>query len=449
MKLHEVKNEEILINRMYVGSYIENEHNIGHEVINLLRADGEVDEKGDGKNYIYVQPWGTMNTEHNGKIDTIILTRNTVISGTFEVLAQAWDLEQIAKIEKSSHKKEIKDISQKQFDYIKNNNITYNNKLLNEIYYGNNFQMEICVSFKANKLRKPKKPMFICFEKCDNTDKIKILEDKGTVIYLNPQDAELVGETNKVVKAPKSTLKMYIKKDDQTNAFQILQKILENADFWENKNTTQNALEVRQFYKYDKSNFIDLIDKQNAETTYSNLFKHIFESDSELFKKFAKDVLEINDISENYKVEREEGHIDLLITDENNVIVIENKIKSGINGVKYDIHGDIIGSQLNEYYQYVKKYKKKNEWFFIFAPDYNQINTDKIKYIPKNIYKIIPYSRIYKFFDNLSYEDSVRYSHKIQYFYEFIYAIEKHINSFDNALEIETHKKFIRKIRNN
>lgn len=131
MKLHEVKNEEILINRMYVGSYLENEHNIGHEVINLLRADGEVDEKGDGKNYIYVQPWGTMNTEHNGKIDTIILTRNTVISGTFEVLAQAWDLEQIAKIEKSSHKKEIKDIAQKQFDYIKNNNITYNNKLLN------------------------------------------------------------------------------------------------------------------------------------------------------------------------------------------------------------------------------------------------------------------------------------------------------------------------------
>lgn len=291
--------------------------------------------------------------------------------------------------------------------------------------------------------------MFICFGECDDTDKIKILEDKGTVIYLNPQDAKLVGETNKVVKAPKSSLKMYIKKDDQTNAFQILQKILENADFWENKNTTQNALEIRQFYKYDKSNFIDLIDKQNAETTYSNLFKHIFESDSELFKKFAKDVLEINDISENYKVEREEGHIDLLITDKNNIIVIENKIKSGINGVKYDIHGDIIGSQLNEYYQYVKKYKKKNEWFFIFAPDYNQINTDKIKYIPKNIYKIIPYSRIYKFFDNLSYEDSVRYSHKIQYFYEFIYAIEKHINSLDNALEIETHKKFIRKIRNN
>ena len=100
MKLHEIKNEEILINRMYAGSYLENEHNIGHEVINLIRADGDVDENGDGRNYIYVQPYGTMQTNHNDKIDTIILTRNTEISGTLEVLAQAWRLEQIAKIEK-------------------------------------------------------------------------------------------------------------------------------------------------------------------------------------------------------------------------------------------------------------------------------------------------------------------------------------------------------------
>ena len=62
MKLHEIKNEEILINRMYAGSYLENEHNIGHEVINLIRADGDVDENGDGRNYIYVQPYGTMQT---------------------------------------------------------------------------------------------------------------------------------------------------------------------------------------------------------------------------------------------------------------------------------------------------------------------------------------------------------------------------------------------------
>ena len=449
MKLHEIKNEEILINRMYVGSYLENQHNIGHEIINLLRADGDVDENGDGQNYIYVQPWGTMETEHNGKIDTIILTRNTGIINTFEILAQAWDLEQIAKIEKSSHKKEIKDITQKQYNYIKDHNIAYNNKLLNEIY-GNTFQQGVCVSFKANKLRKPKNPMFIYFGKNNDTQKLKVLKDKGTVICLNTQETEFIDKSDKVIKpvnVAKSSLKMYIKKDEQTNAFKTLKKILENADFWQDKNTTQNAFDIKRFYKYDKQNFIDLIDKQNTEATYSNLFKHIFKSDSELFRKFAKDILGIDDISGDYKVEREEGHIDLLITDKNNVIVIENKIKSGINGIKYDIHGDITGSQLNEYYQYVKKYKKKNEWFFIFAPDYNQINTDKIKYIP-NIYKVIPYSKIYEFFDNLSYEDSCKYSHKIQYFYEFIYAIEKHIDNVDNALEIETHKKFIQKISN-
>lgn len=460
MKLHEIQNEEILINRMYAGSYLENEHNIGHEVINLLRADGDVDENGDGRNYIYVQPWGTMQAKHNGKIDTIILTRNTEISGAFEVLAQAWDLEQIAEIEKDTHKKEIEKIAKKQLDYIKNNNITYNNKLLNEIYYGNTFQKEVCVSFKANKLRKPKKSMFIYFGKGDDTKKIKVLEDKGAVIYLNSQDIEFVNKSDNItnsVNSAKSSLKMYIKNGtvkknkeefvDQTNAFQKLKGILEDASYWEDKNTTQNVLDVGHFYKYDKSNFIDLIDKQNAEATYSNLFKYIFESDRELFKKFAQDVLGICNISDKYTVEREKEHIDLLVTDENNVIVIENKIKSGINGVQYDVYGDIIGSQLKNYYQYVtEKFEDKKKWFFIFAPDYNQINTSEIKSVP-DTYKVIPYSRIYEFFDRFSYEDMVKYAHKIQYFYEFIYAIEKHINSVDNILEIETHKKFIKKIQ--
>ena len=119
MVLHEITKEEILVNKMYVGSYLENEHNIGHEVINLLRADGKVDSNGDGQNYIYVQPYGTMEKEHNNKIDTIVLVRNTGIPEALEVLGQAWDLEQIAKIEKTSRKKEIDRIVEHQFEYIK------------------------------------------------------------------------------------------------------------------------------------------------------------------------------------------------------------------------------------------------------------------------------------------------------------------------------------------
>ena len=43
----------------------------------------------------------------------------------------------------------------------------------------------------------------------------------------------------------------------------------------------------------------------------------------------------------------------------NNVIVIENKFKSGINGIKYDIYGEEVGSQLLDYYKYIFGFKKK------------------------------------------------------------------------------------------
>ena len=39
--------KEILLNRMYAGNYLNDDYNIGHEVINLFKDD-------NGRNYIYV-----------------------------------------------------------------------------------------------------------------------------------------------------------------------------------------------------------------------------------------------------------------------------------------------------------------------------------------------------------------------------------------------------------
>lgn len=171
-------------------------------------------------------------------------------------------------------------------------------------------------------------------------------------------------------------------------------------------------------------------------------------------------------MTDKYLVERETAHINLFISDTNNVIVIENKIKSGINGIKYDIYGEEVGSQLLDYYKYVFGFKKKKsgnklEWikdgglinkfknkekhFFIFAPNYNKIDTEKINSIPST-YKIIPYSKIFEFYDKYHDVLSYRYPNNIPYYHEFIYAIEKHCNSIDNVLEIETHKRFLKRI---
>lgn len=450
MALHTIDTKkEILINKMYAGEYLKKSNNIGHEIINLLRADGNTDKSGDGQNYIYVQPYGTMEKEHNGKIDTIILVRNTGIPETLEVLAQAWELEQISKIENSSRKKEIEILNTQQKKYIEEHNVKYSNRSPLEIFSDNQTDIKTAyVSFKAGKLRRPKNPLFISFNNYCNTELFSI-NGQNNIVFLNPPDNQ---EDNLSVVVPKvnsakSSLKMYIK-INQEYAFKYLKAMLENEELWEEVNTTQSADKIDIDYK-NKYNFIDLIDKQYAEVTYSNLFKHILESNPELCAKFANEILKLN-LSQKFEIKREEAHIDLLIDDEenNNIVVIENKIKSSINGLKYDIYGEEVSNQLLDYYEYVnnkEKYKQRNSFFYIFAPDYNHIDTSKIKKLP-NMYKLIPYSQIYKFF-NLP-EIYNKYSSQVPYYNEFLYALSKHIHNTDNSLEIEMHLRFAKKLKN-
>ena len=467
MALHTIDiKKEILINKMYVGEYLNN--NIGHEVINLLRADGNTDKFGDGQNYIYVQPYGTMEKEHNEKIDTIILVRNTGIPETLEVLAQAWELEQISKIENSSRKKEIEIINIQQKKYIEEHNVKYSNRSPLEIFSDNQTDIKTAyVSFKAGKLRRPKNPLFISFKCSSNSSKLSSINGKDSnIVYLNCSDNQVDNSSDIIPKVDmaKASLKMYIRNGEvkcnknktyknrkyvnQKFAFNQLKAMLENEELWEEVNTTQSADKIDIDYK-NKYNFIDLIDKQYAEVTYSNLFKHILESNPELCSKFANEILKLN-LSQKFEIKREEAHIDLLIDDKdnNNIVVIENKIKSSINGLKYDIYGEEVSNQLLAYYKYVnneEKYRQRNCCFYIFAPDYNHIDTSKIKNLP-NIYKLIPYSQIYEFF-NLP-EICNKYSSQIPYYNEFLYALSKHIHNTDNSLEIEMHLRFAKKIKN-
>lgn len=50
-------------------------------------------------------------------------------------------------------------------------------------------------------------------------------------------------------------------------------------------------------------------------------------------QKFAKDVLDLS-LDTSPLVEREKDHMDLRIIDDTHYIIIENKIKSSINGMK-------------------------------------------------------------------------------------------------------------------
>lgn len=63
---------EIIINKMYVGAYLSEGDNIGHEIINLYKAD-------DGKNYIYLNSQGTIELSHGENRITVLLVRKFIM----------------------------------------------------------------------------------------------------------------------------------------------------------------------------------------------------------------------------------------------------------------------------------------------------------------------------------------------------------------------------------
>ena len=425
---------EIMLNKMYVGEYISNEFdNIGHEFINLFQAD-------NGKYYIYAMPYGNISNKHDNKIKTILLVRNCG-KHTLEILAKAVGLTQLTKI-KNSWKKERSSIHQEQTQYIKENNITYGGIELHKILKDNkNSEGAILYTFEAKKVIKPKNPIYIT-----DSEKHFIYNDK--IVYLE--------DTNFAKQSPK----MYINKDKNPKSYEKLEDCINDAKLWEMesvKNFTPQKIN-------DEFNFISILGKEYDELAFSNMFKYFFSVDKKLFCTFAKEVLNIENFDETYKIEREKGHIDLLIQDKNNVIVIENKIKSGINGEKYDIYGKMISDQLRDYYWYVngaradknnyvfdkklaEQYADKNAFFYIFAPDYNHISEERLEetvLLGCVKYKVINYSQIHDFYERHKKD----YANKIPYYNEFLYALEKHSHSVDNNLEKEMYKRLNRVIQN-
>ena len=444
---------EILLNIMFTGTYLKDD-NIGHEAINLFKDD-------NGNNYIYVLPYGTMDQKHNDKIKSILLIRRHN-SKVFEIFAKAEDIKQIARVE-TTRNKDMDKLLKEQLEFIESNNITYNGVRVDNIFSENNNRgiQTAYITFSAKKVTKTKQPIYIIVDSDkqeEDTDNYKIL--------------------NGIYNFSSQSPKMYISETENVEAYRKLEKIIANDNYWKEETQKLTNYSEEQYSDLNSFNFIDIIRKNHDELCYSNLLQHFFAIKPNIFKKFAKELLDVSDFSENYNILREWNNIDILIDDyENkNVIVIENKIKSGINGVVIEnnkqsdknkdntkqvekqsqladyynliVHGDknyddqkaksVKNDNINKENSKYVEYKVKK--FFIFYPDYSSINIEEYKYGKK--YKPIKYSEVFNFFDK--YKDEFK---EITYFEEFLYALQKHTRPVDNSNEEEMLKKFMAKIK--
>ena len=378
--------KEILLNRMYVGSYLNN--NIGHEVINLFKDD-------NGSNYIYVNPYGQLAKKHND-IESILLVRG-VNANTVEIIAKAVGVIPVLNnaLPRNSAKKE-------QQKYILKNKITYGGVFLHKIYYcndGEDGENVVYISFKAQNVYYPKHQIFLT------------TENKLTKNYIVLHDEIF----------PRQSLHWTY--SSKSKAYKILNKIVGDKKIWEQKNKTQEISDIAKSSASRDFNFLNIVRKEYDEICYSNMLYYFLTNHKQLFKKFMQNVLDLK-TKGVYTIQREKEHIDLLIQDEKNFIVIENKIKSGINGVRHDIYSDLVQSQLLDYHRYAdENAKKRKKSFFIFAPNYNRINLKN--YEKSEDYKVSKYSVLYKFFCKNRLDD--------KYYVDFLSALKIHTREIDNS----------------
>jgi hypothetical protein len=396
----------IILSKMYCGEYIET--NIGHEIINLFKAD-------NGKNYIWVNDDGRINPLYDDAVCAVLLVRY-VEEGVMEVIAKAEELEQV--LRKTN---DIIEESKSQVNYVENNGITYGG-VYPYLIFGSSDAEKLVITYKADLLRKVREPIYLI------------------------EDIEKKAYYHKYIELPekhfsKSSQRMYYSKENQPKDYAALEKLLNTQEYWETENSTQRVDTNDDSESSTYDDFVSIIKKENDELVYSNLLAYIFEQNRKVFSEFANSVLGISSFNTSFRVYREKDRVDLWIEDESTIFIIENKIKSKINGERHDIHGEKIQSQLSKYFKEAEsKNPFKKVYGYVFAPDYNIINLDK--YESGKQYKVVKYSQIYDF-----YMKHAGQMLKTRYFQEFVSAIRLHtMAKTDSNFEIMK-SRFISKIK--
>lgn len=386
--------DEIVINRMYNGNYLND--NLGHEIINLYKSD-------NGHNYIYLNSLGTFSKEHTNKVGSILLVRTIPNKKALEILGKAEGITDVYRNGNSS---------KEQIDYIKKNKIYYGDVRLDLLFSKNKSQQDIFITFKAEIVVRPKVTTYIKFsdknEKINNLNNIILTENKQA----------------------KTSLKQYITLETKSD-YEILFNYIKNENNW---NGYSEFIKEEQIDK-SHENIFKICGIEDCELAFSNAIGYFFKKYPLLLKGFLNKVGYEFTPSETIEIVREkENNIDLLIKDKNDIILIENKIKSHINGVIFSKNAQGTEySQLEKYYTYVKKqYPNKRIKCFILTPDYNDINLSPYK--ASENYSKIYYSQLYNYLNSIKTED--------KYLKEFIYAIKKHTQKYDNNLYYEMKRRF-------
>lgn len=422
--------KKILINNIFVGGYGNDESNIPHEVINLFRSDtkiiyGEYGKKtiNQGKFYVYITPTGVL--KNPDELKGIIFVRS-VGNKLVEVLAKAeGKMKYIPTINNASKNKK------------------YHNDILKEIFYGghnitefyneNSEDYGVYVTFEVEKLCMRKKTFYLT-----NNPNTKDTDPRKDSIILVSDQKNQVGK-----KINNQSERTYF--DESQESYNILNNLLEDDNYWEDCSNTPNY--TKESTVFNDDNIFKISLQQDNEVVFTNMLYYYLSSNKQLCKDFITKVLGLTINTDDIIVHREKEKMDISIECSDDLfIIIENKINSGINGIKYDDNLNLIKkegkvvSQLSNYYlKALEKMKDENKVkAFIIHPTYVNFNLND--YLDGDKYTAIKYSELYTFFKNIDYIDDGYLPH-------FVKALFKHSRETNDEFVRAMYKKLNNRIR--
>lgn len=364
----------ILLNKLFLGGWLDKQGNIGHEIIDFFFTD-------KGEHYVYNNPLGVCpkdiwidGTKFPRSKEEKYLGKYMVLTSEkrgkeFDILYVIELAEKLHRFSAPKDKTKLREIQKKiQQDIIKKRDIKYNGKYLYDIYKNDD---SLYLTFKGKKMYKADTPITFT-ERTHNFQRNKgyIYDDK------NPDDYE------KLITLIKDSIK-----DGTLEEF-----------------TPRNVSPSQIGQSNANKTFIDLIKQEYNEQIYTNILHSILEQ-GELFIHFCDKFRngKTFNSTDNFKVFREtkvvDGRMDICAESDNQRVIIENKINSGLNGLRPADNT----TQLSIYYRWGKE-KPTEPLCFVVAPDYRKAEIEKEikKEDPNmaNIYKIIPYSEIAGFIED-------------------------------------------------
>ena len=398
------KKDSVIVVRMYAGTYLDD--NIGHEIINTFKTD-------TGDHFIYVNPWGKINDEFSDS-KNILLVRG-ISADVWEVIGYATNLELLVDTTKNG----IKNLNQ--------------DKLIidRKIKYG---------GISIDKLMSDQTSVVYVTYLTREYHSVK----KDCPLYLVANEKEIKGDNYILLpntNFARQALHMYMDEERKKGAYDRLISLFKEDKWWDNDKC--HSLGNLKGYN-DSFNILDVIKRDEDELTFSNWLAYYLANDNNFLTAFAKDVLNININTEKSIVRREYQNIDIWIEDDNNIIVIENKIKSGINGVveeRHDFSKNEIKSQLSKYVKIASNEAKgRNTKFCLLIPDYGVSDDDLSIY--KEYDKYLPtlrYSRLLAFLES--------HNTNLPYYDDYKKAVRKHASKYKKNLYEVMEERLINKIK--